>query len=116
MKLKWMKSMKSSTFNERNCIAQAYKLLRPICEWLKRSGYHDCRRVDMTGFVVHMHNYKQEHERLHVWARCSLVSLTQLLFVSGTVVVVVATSIFKFTYGISARRAEAGSSDVNEHT
>ena len=46
------------------------------------------------------------------------VNLTQLLFVSGSVVVVVATSIFKFTYGISAR-AEAGSSDVkldNEHT
>ena len=35
--------------------------------------------------------------------------LTQLLFVSGSVVVVVVTSMIKFTYGISAR-AEAGSS------
>ena len=46
---------------------------------------------------------------------CGLMNnLTQLLFVSGSVVVVVATSIFKFTYGISAR-AEAGSSDVKAH-
>ena len=44
-------------------------------------------------------------------------SLTQLLFVSGSVVVAAVTSI-KFTYGISSR-VEAGSSDVkldNEHT
>ena len=44
-------------------------------------------------------------------------NLTQLLFVSGSVVVV-ATSIFEFTYGSSAR-GEAGSSNVkldNEYT